>query len=63
MDLGYLITSIFGAMGSAVGFLQDLTISFLGFTFSMWDFLVGFFVLVLVLRFIFPWFEDESEEM
>ena len=63
MNLGIIMTAIFQAMKRCVESLQGITITFASFTFNLWDFMVGCFVLVLVLRILFPWFDDAGEDM
>lgn len=60
--LGDIILAIFGVLGRCLGFLDDISISFVGFTFSLLDFCVSAIVLYLVLRLVFPWFNGDDEE-
>ena len=60
--LGDIILAFMGVIGDCLGFLDGISISFVGFTFSLLDFCVSAIVLFLVLRLIFPWFNGDDEE-
>lgn len=60
--LGDIILAVMGVIGDCLGFLDSISISFMSFNFSLLDFCVSSIVLYLVLRLIFPWFNDTDEE-
>lgn len=60
--LGDIILAVMSAIGDCLGFLDSISISFMNFNFSLLDFCVSAIVLYLVLRLVFPWFNDADEE-
>lgn len=60
--LGDIIIAVMNVIGDCLGFLDSISISFMSFTFSLLDFCVSAIVLYLVLRLIFPWFNEDDEE-